>query len=567
MTTTPPLDSHWIRTCPDEAFRQAVRREAHPAAQALLFRERARDRPAFFALQALGHCARLPFAPYHHTLFAWHGRMGAEPLAARAGLRFALAAPRGTAKSTVVSFILLLHDIAYARERYVLLVSATQRQAQQRLAAIRRELAARTRLNAWFSPAFDRRRMVNTARVLEANGVRVEAFGAGAEMRGVSHDGWRPTKIVLDDAESSAVVASPRRRARLHDWFSEVVEHLGGGHTHFLAIGTVLHREGLLETLLARPDFTAMRCRSIESFATGAAEDWRTWRRILTTAPAPENPAGQDARQRARAFFLQRRRAMESGSRVLWPEHEDYEELMAQLVLQGRRAFYQEKQNQPLGREDALFRMDAVRRARREPGGAWTLEGGASAAPSSWRAFGFLDPALGGKSRAGDYAALATVLLADDGLLLLSDCWVRRAPPTEQIRRLFDLHERVGYELLAVEGTGFQDLMRLPVEDERRRRAALGRALSPPVRYVQPRRRKETRIAALEPLLSSGRLVLAEDLDEEFWRELESYPNTAHDDALDAAAGAVELALGRVRTPRPAAPPRPAPRNRPDNAF
>jgi phage terminase large subunit-like protein len=40
---------------------------------------------------------------------------------------------------------------------------------------------------------------------------------------------------------------------------------------------------------------------------------------------------------------------------------------------------------------------------------------------------------------------------------------------------------------------------------------------------------------------------LDEGLPEEFWRELEHYPRVDHDDALDATAGAVELALQAAR--------------------
>src|SRR5690606_41735477 len=69
-----------------------------------------------------------------------HRALHAFPPRRSSDLRLALAAPRGSAKSTVASLILTLHDIVYEREPYILLISATKRQAQQRLAAIRKEL-------------------------------------------------------------------------------------------------------------------------------------------------------------------------------------------------------------------------------------------------------------------------------------------------------------------------------------------------------------------------------------------------------------------------------------------
>lgn len=543
---------------PAAEFRALLERAASPQRRAALMIERQRTDVALFARHVLGGYLRLRFAPFHHRLFDWHRVAGAVPLPDRTGHRLAVAAPRGSAKSTIVSFMLTLHDIVYARERYILLVSATQRQAQQRLRALRNELAGDTALVGLHPrAALERRRRSapgnkvapaasNAASVLVANGVRVEAFGGGQEMRGISHDGWRPTKIILDDAESSASAASPRARQKLHDWFGEVVEHLGDRYTHLLAIGTILHPAALLPTLMARPDFESLLCRSIEEFAAPSPL-WEEWRALLTDATRPHR------REEARAFFERHRQAMEAGTRVLWPEHEDYEHLQAQIITQGRRAFFQEKQNAPLGPEDALFDGERCWRLRGE-GEGWTRvppaigDGAASSGRYDSRAlryFAFLDSALG-KRRAdgtGDFAALATVGVASDGTLALVDLWAKRAPPSAQIEAVFQRHDLFGYERVAFEGTGFQELIADPFHRLGAERTREGLRPPPPLEIVKPTRRKEARIATLEPLLATGRLALAEGLPEEFWDELARYPRVQHDDALDAAAGAVELAL------------------------
>lgn len=494
-----------------------------------------------FAQQALGHHLRLPFAEFHYRLLRLHEGLCPDPLPQREGRRIALAAPRGCAKSTIVSLLLTLHDIVYARESYILLVSATQRQAQQRLSAVRNELTGHTPLTKWFPDRFGRKRIESSARLLVANGVRLEALGAGSEMRGISHNSWRPTKIILDDAESSASAESQRRRAHLLDWFHEVIEHLGDRYTHILAIGTVLHREGLLAHLMKRPDFESMHFRSIVKFAEPCPQ-WDEWRRLLTDTSQP------DRREQAREYFLKHQVIMEWDSDVLWHSKEDYEQLQVQLVTQGRRAFFQEKQNEPLGPEDALFEPESAWRARR------TRKGVSILPPQSHhplrtipmkdlRLFGYHDAALGKNRTRGDFAALAAVGLAPDGMLVALCIWVRRAAPSRQVQNLFETHEQAPFERLAIEGTGFQELLTMPIEEERRRRQAEGRRYDLPIDIVKPNRRKESRIATLEPLLSSGRLALAETLPEEFWREFQDFPRVQHDDALDALAGAVELAL------------------------
>jgi predicted phage terminase large subunit-like protein len=494
---------------------------------------------ACFIKFVLSNHIRLPFADFHHDLFRWHLQLGDQPLPDRRGRRLALAAPRGAAKTTILTLGLVLHDIVYRREPYILIISATQRQAQRRLSALRAELLGGSGIRHFAS----RINVGVSANTLLTPHTRIDAHGANSELRGLSHDSWRPTKIILDDAESSAVVTSPKRRQRIIDWFGEVIEHLGDSYTHIIVIGTVLHPDSLLATLMRRVDFEGRLYRSIVQFAPPSPH-WDTWRSLLTDALDP------DRRATARSFFLEHREAMTAGARVLWPEHEDIEELQAQLLTQGRRVFYQEKQNEPLSASDALFRTDAAWTARIDgdtialfPPGNHTRT--ARTLPlNQARRFGFLDAALGksARSQQGDFAALATVLLLPGPLLVLSHLWIERATPSAQIEMILLRHATDPFERIGIEGTGFQEMIATHLGEQSHAR------LTPiPIEVVRPTHPKQTRIAALEPLLVSGRLVLAENLPEEFCRELADYPATAHDDALDAAASATALALTAAR--------------------
>jgi hypothetical protein len=180
---------------------------------------------------------------------------------------------------------------------------------------------------------------------------------------------------------------------------------------------------------------------------------------------------------------------------------------------------------------------------------------------------GFLDSATGrGAHRnQGDYAAIATVGLAPSGHFYLLDLWLRRAAPTAQIAAIFDLHERWRYTLFGIETNCFQQLLLLPIEEERKRRRALWESatvtcpsLFPawqlPIREVPHTRPKEVRIASLEPLLANGWLRLSASLPDLFWAELESFPHGQHDDGLDALEGAVTLLRTRQEAVLPSPP-------------
>ena len=156
---------------------------------------------------------------------------------------------------------------------------------------------------------------------------------------------------------------------------------------------------------------------------------------------------------------------------------------------------------------------------------------------------GFLDSATGraaGRNR-GDCAAIATCGLDRAGCLYVLDLWLKRASPTQQIAAMFDLHEKWTYALFGLETNCFQQLLLLPIEEERERRKKAGRPWQIPIREVHHSQNKEMRIATLEPLVTNGWLRFAHDLPELFWAQLESFPRGEHDDALDALEAAVSL--------------------------
>ncbi len=531
------------------------------------------DDTLFFAEYFFRHHCRRPFSAFHLDLLRMHGNLARGDLSKRAGDRWAIAAPRGAAKTTLISLILLLHDILYSRERYVIILSATLKQATRRLRNLRAELIGNADLRWVYAEELEKRGEFRS-QSLEVNGVQVDAFGSGAEIRGLSHGPWRPTKILLDDVEDSEAVESAAQREKLSDWFHEVVDNLGDTYTHILAIGTLLHPESLLARLLVRPDFEGRRYASVETFSS-RPDLWSEWQRIYVDLANPRRVAA------ARRFFNRHRDAMLQDTRVLWREKEDYYDLMVQQVTRGRRAFSQEKQNEPLGAASVVFDAETVRRFARHgpelrvhppresalgagPASADGVSSHSALGGESWervvaleslRVVGFLDPALGrgsgergGRGAMGDFAAQAVVGIDPAGGLYLLELWVKRASPTEQIRAAFDAHERWSFAAFGVEGNCFQELLGFPLEAERTRRKSEGRPADLPVVMVTHRRNKIERIAALEPLFANGWLAVSDSLPEEFWRELQGFPGADHDDALDAAEGAAALARQGART-------------------
>jgi predicted phage terminase large subunit-like protein len=511
------------------------------------------DLPLFCRVFFPHHC-REPFSAVHRHLFRQYRRQQHQPLLERRGQNFAVAAPRGYAKSTLATLLLPLHDIVYRSEGYIIIISATLPQSVGKLKNLRAELAGNRMLRECFEPQTGR----VTSRQLIANDIAVEAFSVGTQLRGITWRQYRPTKVVMDDAEDSEAVESPEQREKLAVWFNEVLENIGNGYTNVMVVGTLLHPDSLLANILKRPDFESRVFRAVESFAENTSL-WEEWRARFNDLSDPRRL------ETARGFYEARRNAMLKGTRVLWPEKEDYYDLMSQLATRGRKAFFKEKQNDPRHHEAQLFDPETFRyftlqggtgilpvndlgsdnqtAAQKDGSDAMTADNhGQDAHATLGRLvrFGFLDSALGGAG--SDFAAVATVGRDEHGYLYLLDVWMKRASPTRQIEKIFDLHELWNYRLFGFEANCFQSLLAQPIEDERQRRRQAGRAWDLPIEQVTHRENKLRRIASLETLIANGWLLFSRSLREEFLQQCEQFPRAAHDDGLDALEAAVALA-------------------------
>lgn len=500
------------------------------------------------------HWCRLPFSRLHReSLERYDARVQAGPWPHRRGSRLVVAAPRGYAKSAIFATLLPLLDICFRREQFIVLLSATQKQASGRLRSMREEVRS-NRLLATLFPHIARV-TENNARSMVVGGVRVAAYGAGCEIRGIGHGTARPTKIVLDDVEDSTRVLSARYRETMQTWYREVIEPLGDAATHIEVVGTVLHRDSLLTMLSASPHFETRVYRAIETWSA-RSDLWARWTSLLTC------PDDVDRLRRARAFLATHSEDMLAGTSVLWPEKESYAELMEQLVALGRSAFFKEKQNEPPAGDGCFFLPEMWRRFSVGRDGRIVEDGGTpresecgseagagagahSLALHELTIVGYLDPSLG----KGDWAAIATVGRSPQGVLYVLDVWLERCPPTAQVMRALELHKRWHYSLFGVEAVGFQSLLQETLSGALEEQASRAPSMRLEVRSVRNTMPKEQRIGGLEPLVAGGWLRFASVLPEELFAQARAFPHGRHDDALDALAGAVALA----RTLQPSA--------------
>jgi hypothetical protein len=307
---------------------------------------------AFGPLYFAGHLQR-PASKMHAELFPLLENL--PP-----GGRLAVAGPRGSAKSTLVTLIYVLWMICYQRCRYIVIVSDTKDKAAEFLGHIKEELVRNDRLSADFPEVCEASRDYPSpprwrrGEIITANGIRVLALGIEQNIRGTRNRQQRPDLIILDDVESRENSASPDGRAKVAECFYKSILKAGTQETKVIVVGTIQHYDSLLAKLtnpVKSPFWTAKVYRSVMSWSSHL-ELWETWRAILHKRQEYDDQVGAEA---AKAYFTANQDAMLEGTEVLWPEVEDYYSLMLMREAEGPASFDSEKQNELVNPEDCYF--------------------------------------------------------------------------------------------------------------------------------------------------------------------------------------------------------------------
>jgi hypothetical protein len=139
--------------------------------------------------------------------------------------RIVRAAPRGNAKSTIISFVTALWCAVFAKKHYILLISDTSSQADSFLMNIKAEIEENKLLAKDFGQLFGE--VWNTSDIVLSNDTRIQALGAGKRVRGRRYKQYRPDLIICDDIENDENVQSEEQRAKMNAWFNKALSKAG----------------------------------------------------------------------------------------------------------------------------------------------------------------------------------------------------------------------------------------------------------------------------------------------------------------------------------------------------
>lgn len=481
--------------------------------------------PRMFAKMYLPQHFSLPMGEMHWELFA-----GLLAVTKRRGSRLAVAAPRGHAKSTVVTLAYTLWSMLYQHEQLVVVVSNTAEQASKLLGHVKHEVETNVRLIEDFPELAEGRRSPWRQNGLRLpNGTMLLSYGTGQNLRGARHQQHRPTLIIADDLEDKDAVVQEEQRLKVAEWFRATLLKAGTPDTNVVVVGTVLHHDSLLAQLInsdRTPGWTQRRFQAVQKFAH-RTDLWEQWGSIYRGAAKFENQAGPDA---AHAFFVDQKQEMLKGTSVLWPGGYGYEALMEIRIREGESAFQAEMQNEPLDPDACIFSRAKIQFWNdKYPNAQRLVE-----ALGEGEYFGACDPSLGGDPMRGDFSAIVILYKPHESktrYVVAAD--LARRTPDETIERILKYGQMYRISNFGVEANQFQQLM---VDDLKRR--ARDRKISMPVFPIKNRSGKQQRISALEAEVSQGLIQFNRD-HLLLMEQLRAFPVAKHDDGPDALEMAV----------------------------
>jgi len=157
--------------------------------------------------------------------------------------RMVIAAPRGFAKSTIISRFYPLWLALFRKAKDITIISASETLAIGFLRDIKREIESNQLIKeVWGDQKTDK---WTENHIILKTGSSIRARGAGGQIRG-----FRPDVIICDDIETDESVESEEQRKKTKDWLFKACLNTLLPDGQFVIIGTIIHPLSVLADLL-----------------------------------------------------------------------------------------------------------------------------------------------------------------------------------------------------------------------------------------------------------------------------------------------------------------------------
>lgn len=419
------------------------------------------------------------------------------------GHKIAFAAPRGEAKSTLVTQLGNLWVCVTNRKKFLVILMDSFDQASMMLEAIKVELESNPRLKMDFPEACGAGRVWQVGVIVTNNKIKIQVAGSGKKIRGWRHGPHRPDMVTLDDIENDENVRKKEQRDKTEAWLKKAVLQLGppDGSMDVFYPGTVLHYDSVLNRTLKSPTWSSQVFKAIMRWPD-RMDLWEKWEEVLLN----------EGEEKSDQFYQQKKAAMDEGASVSWPKTRPLLRLM-KIRADDHHAFDCEYQNDPSNDEGAPFKNMQY----------WVHP------CRNWVFYAACDPSMGKHNKSRDPSALLVGGMdREHGILDVVEAKIARRVPDKIISDIIELQKEYPILVWGVENIQFQEFLRTELV---KRSAAMG--IPVPARAVTPNTDKDLRIESLQPHVANGLIRLHRN-QTVLIEQLRHWPEADHDDGPDA---------------------------------
>ena len=177
---------------------------------------------------------------------------------------FAIEAFRESAKTQIVIRANLLHALTYAvpHRSFLVIICATQTRAGQLLQSVSREFLANKDMNGMVAEIKDNSDHALQVYYTDRSVVRIEAYGKGASVRGLSWGAKRPDLVIIDDPQGEEDARSETITENDWNWFLSDIFFLGQ-NTRIFLIGNNLGERCIIEQVIKNAQYLNFTTRRI----------------------------------------------------------------------------------------------------------------------------------------------------------------------------------------------------------------------------------------------------------------------------------------------------------------
>ena len=400
---------------------------------------------------------------------------------------FAVEAFRESAKTQIVIRANLLHALTYPQSHrsYLVVICATQRTASKKLLEVTREFTGSPDMMKLVK---DIRESSGLALEVEYHGrptVRIEAYGKGAAVRGLSWGAKRPDLVIIDDPQDEEDARSETVTASDWDWFLSDVYFLGQGSRIFI-IGNNLGERCIMECIMRNAERLRFQVAKVPIMTKDGRASWpEKW---------PLNAIEKDRDSYARL-----------GKTDIW---------------------YRNKMCECISPDSQKFKRKYFKYYDRPP------------SVNEMNIYTTVDLAISQKVNA-DYSAIVTVGVNSAGHWFVLDVEYGRYDPSTTMDAIFSAVQKWRPLSVGIEIVAYQAALQHFLEKEMPQRGIFFR-----ITPLRAEKKKEIRIDAIQPRFALGSVWFKSGAVwlSEIESELLAYPHGARDDVIDALAYVEQMA-------------------------